>query len=58
MRGHEEASGTKYVPKEVMEYWAEKDPVINYEKYLIENKIYSKSEVLSLESIKLKLKKR
>ena len=26
MRGHEEASGTKYVPKEVMEYWAEKDP--------------------------------
>ena len=53
MRGHEEASGTKYVPKEVMEYWAEKDPVINYEKYLIENKIYSKSEVLSLrENIK------
>lgn len=34
MRGHEEASGTKYVPKELMETWALKDPVDNYEKYL------------------------
>ena len=29
MRGHEEASGTKYVPKELMETWAKKDPVDN-----------------------------
>ncbi len=35
MRGHEEASGTKYVPKELMETWAKKDPVENYEQYLI-----------------------
>ncbi len=34
MRGHEEASGTKYVPKELMEYWAEKDPIENYEAFL------------------------
>lgn len=34
MRGHEEASGTKYVPQELMDYWAEKDPVSNYETYL------------------------
>jgi len=34
MRGHEEASGTKYVPKELMEYWAKKDPIENYEKFL------------------------
>lgn len=34
MRGHEEASGTKYVPKELMEAWAKKDPVVNYEAYL------------------------
>jgi len=27
MRGHEEASGTAYVPKELMELWAEKDPI-------------------------------
>lgn len=34
MRGHEEASGTKYVPKELMEHWAKKDPVKNYHDYL------------------------
>ena len=34
MRGHEEASGTKYVPKELMEHWATKDPVNNFEAYL------------------------
>ncbi|MEM1217298.1 MAG: dehydrogenase E1 component subunit alpha/beta [Bacteroidota bacterium] len=36
MRGHEEASGTKYVPKELMETWAAKDPIQNYEHYLRE----------------------
>ena len=35
MRGHEEASGTKYVPKELMDVWAEKDPVKNYETFLL-----------------------
>jgi 2-oxoisovalerate dehydrogenase E1 component len=35
MRGHEEASGTKYVPKELIESWALKDPVENYEQYLV-----------------------
>ncbi len=39
MRGHEEASGTKYVPKELFEIWAEKDPVENFEKFLIEKEI-------------------
>ncbi|MEO9475463.1 MAG: dehydrogenase E1 component subunit alpha/beta [Cyclobacteriaceae bacterium] len=34
MRGHEEASGTKYVPKELMAHWAQKDPIENYEHYL------------------------
>ncbi|MCL9808651.1 alpha-ketoacid dehydrogenase subunit alpha/beta [Flavobacterium luminosum] len=34
MRGHEEASGIKYVPQELMDVWAEKDPVENYRKYL------------------------
>ena len=36
MRGHEEASGTKYVPKELMETWAKKDPIENYKQYLLE----------------------
>ena len=35
MRGHEEASGTKYVPKELMDMWAEKDPVETFKRYLI-----------------------
>jgi 2-oxoisovalerate dehydrogenase E1 component len=34
MRGHEEASGTKYVPKELFEIWKEKDPISNYENFL------------------------
>lgn len=36
MRGHEEASGTKYVPQELMDEWAAKDPVSNYRSYLTE----------------------
>ena len=35
MRGHEEASGTKYVPAELLQEWAQKDPVENYEKWLL-----------------------
>ncbi|MBP2282113.1 2-oxoisovalerate dehydrogenase E1 component [Flavobacterium sp. CG_23.5] len=41
MRGHEEASGTKYVPQELMDLWAIKDPVDNYRKFLSENGILS-----------------
>jgi 2-oxoisovalerate dehydrogenase E1 component len=36
MRGHEEASGTKYVPKELMEEWRGRDPVSNYEMILMQ----------------------
>lgn len=36
MRGHEEASGVKYVPKEYFEEWGKKDPVKNYEQFLFE----------------------
>ncbi|KRD10519.1 dehydrogenase [Flavobacterium sp. Root901] len=39
MRGHEEASGTKYVPQELMDEWEAKDPVANYKKYLTETGI-------------------
>ena len=34
MRGHEEASGTKYVPPELFEEWEKKDPIKNYEQFL------------------------
>ena len=50
MRGHEEASGTKYVPKPLMESWAKKDPVDNYEKYLLSEKVLSKDDVEKLKS--------
>lgn len=36
MRGHEEASGTKYVPQQLMERWAKKDPVVNFQNFLRE----------------------
>ena len=36
MRGHEEASGTKYVPPELFKLWEMKDPIKNYERFLIE----------------------
>ncbi|MCB0462420.1 MAG: dehydrogenase E1 component subunit alpha/beta [Flavobacteriaceae bacterium] len=36
MRGHEEASGTKYVPQDLMDTWAKKDPVVNYQSYLMD----------------------
>jgi len=42
MRGHEEASGTKYVAQELLDTWAQKDPISNFETYLLqENKITS-----------------
>jgi 2-oxoisovalerate dehydrogenase E1 component len=39
MGGHEEASGTKYMPKHLIEHWAEKDPLKNYESFLNKEKI-------------------
>lgn len=39
MRGHEEASGTKYVPQELFEEWGKKDPVKNYEQYLLDEAV-------------------
>lgn len=39
MRGHEEASGTKYVPQELMDEWAAKDPVTNFESFLQDEKV-------------------
>ncbi|MCW5900757.1 MAG: dehydrogenase E1 component subunit alpha/beta [Flavobacteriales bacterium] len=41
MRGHEEASGTKYVPKELFEEWGRKDPVANYESWLVATGVLS-----------------
>jgi len=50
MRGHEEASGIKYVPKELLEQWSLKDPILNYEKFLLENHILSEQDVQKIKS--------
>jgi 2-oxoisovalerate dehydrogenase E1 component len=44
MRGHEEASGTKYVPQELMDMWAIKDPISNYRDYLLRVSVLSEEE--------------
>lgn len=48
MRGHEEASGTKYVPKELMEEWSRKDPIKNYEQFLVQEGVLTEMEVASI----------
>jgi 2-oxoisovalerate dehydrogenase E1 component len=54
MRGHEEASGTKYVPKKLMDEWATKDPVTNYENFLMTEKVLDKKHI---EEIRKAIKK-
>ncbi len=39
MRGHEEASGTKYVPAELMAEWEAKDPIVNFRNYLLDQNV-------------------
>ena len=48
MRGHEEASGVKYVPKELFEEWEKKDPIKNYEGWLLKEKIISEGEIAEI----------
>jgi len=47
MRGHEEASGTKYVPQQLLDEWAEKDPLSSYERYLLTEKIIDSDFILA-----------
>ena len=45
MRGHEEASGTAYVPDELLAAWADKDPIANYESYLMEKGVLTETAI-------------
>jgi 2-oxoisovalerate dehydrogenase E1 component len=47
MRGHEEASGTKYVPQDVIDTWAAKDPLENYKEYLNNEEILTEEVEVS-----------
>jgi len=48
MRGHEEASGTKYVPEKLMKQWAKKDPISNYENFLLKNGVLTTKKIEAL----------
>jgi 2-oxoisovalerate dehydrogenase E1 component len=48
MRGHEEASGTKYVPQDLFRLWEQKDPIKNYERYLIEAGVLNEMKVAEI----------
>jgi 2-oxoisovalerate dehydrogenase E1 component len=48
MRGHEEASGTKYVPQDLFRLWEQKDPIKNYERYLIEAGVFNEMKVAEI----------
>ena len=50
MRGHEEASGVKYVPKELLETWEEKDPLNNFESYLLEEEVLTQDTIEEIRS--------
>ncbi|WP_339723744.1 dehydrogenase E1 component subunit alpha/beta [Maribacter stanieri] len=45
MRGHEEASGTKYVPQELLDMWGEKDPLENFTRYLLDENLLSEEVI-------------
>ena len=48
MRGHEEASGTKYVPQDLFRLWEEKDPINNFEQYLLKENILQAEDIEKL----------
>ncbi|WP_435314497.1 alpha-ketoacid dehydrogenase subunit alpha/beta [Cellulophaga fucicola] len=50
MRGHEEASGTAYVPDNLLEEWAKKDPIANYETFLKSKKVLDDDLIASIKA--------
>ncbi|WP_443944822.1 thiamine pyrophosphate-dependent enzyme [Pedobacter sp. AW1-32] len=48
MRGHEEASGTKYVPQTLLDEWEQKDPIRNFEAFLLEQEILDSDQLIDI----------
>ena len=48
-KGHAEHDDARYVPKEVLQEWIEKDPVVSYTKFLLSQKIINDSEIIEME---------
>ena len=51
IRGHEEASGVKYVPKDLIDTWAKKDPISNFEDFLVQNELINDTDIKSIKEI-------
>ena len=51
MRGHEEASGIKYVPQHLLDTWAEKDPVLHYENYLLAEGVLIENDINAIKEL-------
>jgi len=45
IRGHEEASGTAYIPDDLIEFWKKKDPIATYEKFLLQEKLITHEQI-------------
>jgi 2-oxoisovalerate dehydrogenase E1 component len=50
MRGHEEASGTKYVPQELMDAWSAKDPLLNFQAFLKDQNILTETDEVAIKT--------
>lgn len=50
MRGHEEASGTKYVPEDLIDEWGQRDPLLNFENYLLAEGLLSETKIETLKA--------
>ena len=58
IRGHEEASGTKYYPEGIIDQWQKQDPVINFEQYLLDEKVITSVDIEQLKlGFKLEINK-
>ncbi|MCS6824067.1 MAG: dehydrogenase E1 component subunit alpha/beta [Cytophagaceae bacterium] len=56
MRGHEEASGTQYVPQQLFEQWMKKDPVENFENFLFNENLITQKQISDIrEQIKVNI---
>jgi 2-oxoisovalerate dehydrogenase E1 component len=51
MRGHEEASGTKYVPHELLEYWETQDPIQQYESFLLKSGVLDANWIAKIRAV-------
>ena len=50
MHGHSEHDSAKYVPRELLEEWKKRDPILNIEKYLLENNHAKKDDIDDIDS--------